>query len=174
MDKILDEFGMPYYCKVDIEGNDQFCFAGMSLDAHPRYMSVELSEYPFVEHMHEVGYDRFKLIHQLSFSPVSTRWFSFRSHIPNEKARAGFERIRGGLRRSLIDGSWYFKIGSSGPLPEDTPGGWMTYEQATVVASGSTAGTKTAASACWTASTCTPPSPTRHDEALSPAVRRII
>jgi FkbM family methyltransferase len=129
MGQLLEQYGMPFYCKVDIEGHDQFCFDSMTPENRPTYMSVELSEYPFVEKMHELGFDRFKMIHQLSFSPVSGRWFSRRAHIPNEKARAGLERLRGVARRSLIDRTWYFKIGSSGPLPTLTPGEWVDYEQ---------------------------------------------
>jgi FkbM family methyltransferase len=129
MSWLLGEYGMPYYCKVDIEGNDQFCFESMTTASHPTFMSVELSEFPFVEEMHSLGYDRFKMIHQLSFSPVSGRWFTTRAKVPNEKARAGLERLRGVARRSLVDGTWYFKIGSSGPMPTVTPGSWLDFDQ---------------------------------------------
>lgn len=130
MEKLLAEFGVPYYCKVDIEGHDKYCLRGLGAEAHPPIMSVELSgEFPFIERMHALGYDRFKLVHQLSFSPPSARWFSLRSLLPGERVRAGFERIRGALRGGLNDGSWYFRVGSSGPWPEDTPGRWMTHEQ---------------------------------------------
>ena len=133
MSWLLGEYGLPYYCKVDIEGHDQYCLQGLSVDSHPTFMSVELSEYPFLDEMHALGYDRFKMIHQLSFCPVSDRWYTLRGKLPNEKARAGFERIRGGLRGGLNDGRWYFKIGSSGPLPTRTPGAWLDFEEMSAV-----------------------------------------
>lgn len=129
MSWLLSEYGMPFYCKVDIEGHDQYCLRGLAPDSHPTFMSVELSEYPFLDEMRELGYDRFKMIHQLSFSPVSGSWFTRRGRIPNEKVRAGLERIRGALTGGLNDGGWYFKIGSSGPLPTKTPGRWLGYEE---------------------------------------------
>lgn len=129
MEAILARFGLPYYCKVDIEGHDQHCLHGFSAESHPQIMSVEFSDFPFIERLRSLGYDRFKLIHQLSFSPVSPRWFALRSHLPNERLRAGLERARGAVRGGLNDGAWYFKIGSSGPWPEDTPGSWMTFDQ---------------------------------------------
>ncbi len=133
MASIFAEFGIPYYCKVDIEGYDKYCLQGLSAESRPQIMSVEFSDFPFIDRMHSLGYDRFKLIHQLSFSPVSARWFSLRSQLPGERVRAGFERIRGAVRGGLNDGAWYFKIGSSGPWPEDTPGEWMHYERISAV-----------------------------------------
>jgi FkbM family methyltransferase len=128
--EIFDEYGLPYYCKVDIEGNDKYCLDGLSADFRPLFMSVEFSEYPFLERMAEVGFDRFKLIHQLSFSTPTPRWHAARRLIPHAKLQAGLERCRGLARGALFDGRWYFKIGSSGPVPFDSPRGWWTYEQA--------------------------------------------
>jgi hypothetical protein len=83
--------------------------------------------------MRALGYDRFKMINQLSFSQISGRWYTLRDRLPNEKARAGVERIRGALRGGLNDGRWYFKIGSSGPLPTLTPGNWVDFEQMSAI-----------------------------------------
>ena len=131
MPEILEEHGVPYYCKVDIEGYDQHCLTGLTDESRPPFFSVEHSDYPFIDHMHELGYDRFKLIHQLSFSPPAPRWYRARSVVPSEKLRAGLERARGVLRGSVNDRRWYFKVGSSGPLPWDTPGPWLSYERIT-------------------------------------------
>lgn len=135
MSWLLEEYGMPYYCKVDIEGHDQYCLRGLTAESHPTFMSVELSEYPFLDEMAGLGYDRFKMVHQLSFSAVNGRWYQRRARIPDERARAGFERIRGALLGGLNDGRWYFKIGSSGPFPTITPGRWLTFEEMSAVRS---------------------------------------
>lgn len=109
--EILEEHGVPYYCKVDIEGYDQHCLTGLTDESRPPFFSVEHSGYPFIDHMHELGYDRFKLIHQASFSPPAPRWYRGRAVVPSEKLRAGLERARGVLRGSVNDGRWYFKGG---------------------------------------------------------------
>jgi FkbM family methyltransferase len=133
MSWLVGEFGMPFYCKVDIEGHDHYCLQGLSPDSRPSFISVELSEFPLLEEMRALGYDRFKMINQLSFSQISGRWYTLRDRLPNEKARAGVERIRGALRGGLNDGRWYFKIGSSGPLPTLTPGNWVDFEQMSAI-----------------------------------------
>jgi FkbM family methyltransferase len=127
---IFQEHGMPYYCKVDIEGHDHFCLDGMRTDSRPDFMSVELSDYPFLERMQEVGFDRFKLIHQLSFSPPTERWHAVRRLIPNARLQAGIERSRGLARGALFDGRWHFRIGSSGPVPFASGAGWLSTDEA--------------------------------------------
>ena len=133
MRRIVEKHGLPYYCKVDIEGHDRYCLDGFTADFRPGFLSVEFSNHPFIDRMRDLGYDRFKLIHQLSFSPPSARERSLRSLVPHPKLRAGLERVRGLFAGALTDGTWYFKVGSSGPLPWDTPGPWLTYEQAVSV-----------------------------------------
>jgi FkbM family methyltransferase len=128
--EIFSQHGLPYYCKVDIEGNDKYALDGLTAEYRPRFLSVELSDHPFVERMGELGYDRFKFVHQLSFSPPTKRWHSVRRFAVHPKLQAGLERARGLTRGALFDGRWYFRIGSSGPLPFDAPAGWMSYEQA--------------------------------------------
>lgn len=125
MGKVLAEHGLPYYCKVDIEGNDHFVLDGLAPGAKPDVLSVELYDHPFVDRMEALGYDRFKLIHQHSFSALSSRWMRMRSVVPDARIRAGLERLRGLAGGTLLDGRWYFKVGSSGPMPLDAGGPWL-------------------------------------------------
>lgn len=127
---IFAEYGMPYYCKVDIEGHDRYCLDALRPDFRPRFLSVELSDYPFLERIREVGFDRFKLIHQLSFSSPSAAWHAFRRIVPHDRLQAGLERARGLVRGTLFDRGWYFRVGSSGPPPFDTKRGWLNYRDA--------------------------------------------
>lgn len=127
---IIAEHGMPYYCKVDIEGHDRFCLDGLRPDFRPEFMSVEFSDYPFLERMRELGFDRFKLIHQLSFRPPTERWHAVRRLVPHARLQAGLERARGLARGALFDGRWYFRIGSSGPPPFTSASGWLSPQQA--------------------------------------------
>jgi FkbM family methyltransferase len=125
MSTVVAEHGLPFYCKVDIEGNDHFVLDGLKEDAKPDFLSVELYDHPFIDRMHDLGYDRFKLIHQHSFASPTPQWLRRRSKLPDPRARAGVERLRGLARGTLLDGRWYFRIGSSGPLAFDTPGPWV-------------------------------------------------
>jgi FkbM family methyltransferase len=128
--QVFAEHGMPHYCKVDIEGHDKYALDEMRADHRPAYLSVELSEHPFLDRMEALGYDRFKFVHQLSFTPMSAGWEKVRALAPHAKLRAGLERGRGLLRGTLNDGRWWFRIGSSGPLPFDVPGRWLTLDEA--------------------------------------------
>jgi FkbM family methyltransferase len=130
MREIFEEFGLPYYAKVDIEGNDMYCLDGLSSDFRPPFMSLELSNDPLLERMVDVGFDRFKIVHQLSLSPATRRWHSARGLVRNAKAQAILERARGLGRGALFDGKWYFKMGASGPVPSHSPHGWLTYAEA--------------------------------------------
>src|ERR1051325_11727477 len=38
---ILDEYGVPHYLKIDIEGHDQFCVRALAGGPLPRYISTE-------------------------------------------------------------------------------------------------------------------------------------
>ena len=45
--EVLEEFGMPHYLKVDIEGADILCLRGLlSFSERPRYVSIETSLRP--------------------------------------------------------------------------------------------------------------------------------
>ena len=39
---IIDEFGVPDYMKIDIEGNDRICISGLTNGTTPRYVSIEM------------------------------------------------------------------------------------------------------------------------------------
>jgi hypothetical protein len=72
--------GVPLYCKIDIEGNDHLCLAGMRPDFRPAFVSVEitpreLEPQPLLEALSGLGYDRFKVIHQLSFTVPQRGWY---------------------------------------------------------------------------------------------------
>jgi FkbM family methyltransferase len=127
---ILEEYGAPHYCKVDIEGNDHVCLDEMRIDRRPRFVSVELSFNPLLERLGELGFDRFRIIHQLSYTAASLRFYAAKRILPHPKLRGALERVHGLVRGRLTDGSWYFPVGSSGPLPERSPGPWLTYDEA--------------------------------------------
>jgi FkbM family methyltransferase len=65
---LIDEFGVPHYAKIDIEGFDLICLKGFQrARARPDYLSVEVDFYKLdalIETLTELGYRRFALIGQ--------------------------------------------------------------------------------------------------------------
>lgn len=63
---ILNEFGVPYFLKVDIEGQDHHCLEALRPDDIPRYVSWEASPRGLADlfHMRKLGYNAFKCIEQ--------------------------------------------------------------------------------------------------------------
>jgi len=119
--EILMQYGVPYYLKIDIEGNDALCIEGLTGFPLPPFISVEtecLAEGEFLTEvgsratldlLHKRGYQRFKLIFQRDFSAVD-------SEAPEH--------------RSKLEHSYRFRLGNSGPWGNQTPGRWLTYEEA--------------------------------------------
>lgn len=127
---ILEQYGVPYYCKIDIEGNDHLCVSAMTPETRPPFISVELSRYAWLERLSGLGYDRFKLISQQGFGPPNARLQALKARAPSQKLAVAIELTYGLLRGRLSDHGWHFSKGSSGPLPDRTAGPWLTLEQA--------------------------------------------
>ena len=72
--EILQEYGVPYYCKIDIEGNDHLCVSAMTPESCPAFISAEVSQHALLDQFSSLGYDRFKLVQQQSFSPRTRRF----------------------------------------------------------------------------------------------------
>jgi FkbM family methyltransferase len=151
---ILDEYGTPYFLKIDIEGHDMLCLAALASRELPAYLSVE-SECP-IDHqppsvedglrvlwqLRDVGYKRFKLIDQLDFNSLA-RPPSI-NHLLQRFSdayllRRPFRNIRGTYRlsqwlmpKARIERKFkrQFPLGCSGVWGEDTPGRWLSAVEA--------------------------------------------
>jgi FkbM family methyltransferase len=114
--EILDEYGTPYYMKIDIEGNDELCVRALAGRALPPFLSIETEclggEVALTEPgssqtlnlLHDSGYRRFKLIFQRDFSAITS---TGKSACPVP-----------------------FETGNSGPWGDDTPGEWLSFREA--------------------------------------------
>ena len=60
---LVDQFGTPHYCKIDIEGED-FNFLPATSTMLPNYMSAELTSADAIDKLYQLGYKRFKLVNQ--------------------------------------------------------------------------------------------------------------
>lgn len=101
LSRLFEEFGVPLYLKIDVEGVDQSILEQLrSADLLPLYVSVEDCRFGFqyMETLASCGYDGFKLLDQ--------------SNVPQMTDAAT---------------SHTFPAGSSGPFGKDLPGEWLSH-----------------------------------------------
>lgn len=140
---VLEEFGTPYYVKVDIQGNDFLCVEDLNPHHLPNFISVEASGMSLLALLRDRGFSRFKWISQLNFLPLqlpavidrrSARYAHWLLQTRNPAVRV-FRKLggRNWLERQVnrnrrIDG-WQFPEGSSGPFGDKLPGRWLSYDE---------------------------------------------
>jgi FkbM family methyltransferase len=127
--EIVDKFGVGDYMKIDIEGNDGICIAGLTAAIAPKYISMEFDYWTdgdrHIERLFELGYRGFKVVCQTNaWHQVTTRniWAISKgpraSHLwPLSKFRRGIFKYLRGRRR-----------GESGPWGEKTSGSWHSVD----------------------------------------------
>lgn len=102
---VYQQFGEPYYMKIDIEGADRFCITALKSLSKPKYLSIEVEKHDidvFVQDAQELaalGYSRFQLVQQQAV-PFAR---------PPVPAREG------------VDTSHRFPFGASGLFGRDLP-----------------------------------------------------
>lgn len=129
---VVERFGTPTYCKIDIEGNDSLCLEDMSETTKPRYLSIEHIQEERdqqIQLLEDLGYTRFKIISQLTLRQPGIGLISFKARLP-AWLNLQFLRVESRVMRHRSDGSWRFPRGSSGPFGENTPGEWVSAEEA--------------------------------------------
>jgi FkbM family methyltransferase len=119
---LFAEHGVPHYLKVDIEGSDRLCILALTRAQRPPYLSFEVGAdvHELIGHAAEVGYTRFKVIHQNSFRELANQE-NLTDRVKSRLLRAmGFDRPMM-IRRA---GRFFVAGHSSGPLPWHTEGRW--------------------------------------------------
>ncbi|WP_160331198.1 FkbM family methyltransferase [Bradyrhizobium macuxiense] len=125
---IVEEFGVPFYCKVDIEGNDRCCVRALTEETAPPYLSIEMSHKDGgvdLNLLDALGYRHFKIISQVTRAqpvPSLMKIDGMLSGFPKKALRAAIKRTLG-VRSSH---GRKFPLGSSGPFAEGTPGRWRS------------------------------------------------
>ena len=128
----FEKYGVPYYCKIDIEGYDIVALQSLqTLDKLPKYISVEtecigeedvLNEDEILEtlvQLHKLGYNRFKLIDQVSLNELQP-------NIPFYGIRRDVD-VRTLFSRRY---NYSFEIGASGVFGKMLGEKWLTYDEA--------------------------------------------
>lgn len=107
---LMQEHGVPYYAKIDIELADRDALLQMGRsDMRPRYVSAEAHDISYLTYLKDMGYKRFKVVNQANY------WW-FNSPVPPKEGKE-------------VPG-WKFTIHSSGPFGEESPGKWTDFESA--------------------------------------------
>ncbi len=127
MQQVLEEHGVPYYMKVDIEGADRLAVLALTPKMRPTYLSFEISAEveELVNHSQSIGFTRFKIINQNSFRELANQY----SLVDRGKLRLvrylGYEEPRL-VRR---DGRFFVSGHSSGPVPWRSDGRWYSAKE---------------------------------------------
>lgn len=111
LDRLMRDFGVPYYCKIDIEGHDRAAVLALNkLPSLPRYVSVEATVGDFCFIMSALGYGGFKIINQYHIGNVPAISPPLEGQFSDTKMVPGLH---------------------SGPFGDETYGRWLTAEQFT-------------------------------------------
>lgn len=141
---LIEQFGIPFYLKIDIEGMDDAALVSLaSISARPTFVSVEAESaddsgrtdreaLQKLDLLVELGYTQFKLVDQdslrvlamddLALGPRRTVANRVRTRLPRQRARSAVLRVAG--RRTV------FPLGSSGPFGAALAGTWLDEEDA--------------------------------------------
>jgi FkbM family methyltransferase len=155
LSSLMREHGVPYYCKIDVEGYDSVCLQTLT-DAPglPTFVSVEtecigegqqLTDSQALEtldQLQQLGYRRFKLVDQQSLAVLSpaapnihkrrtmlSRWV--RRWLHASAMGGDFLLFANQNRRRLCQIHAYdFPEGCTGPFGQELEGEWLAYRQA--------------------------------------------
>jgi FkbM family methyltransferase len=109
--KILKDHGIPYFLKIDIEGNDLLCLEALvGQSSQPHFISIESEKLSWkklrreFELFRELGFSQFKVVNQIEVP----------EQVCPTPAREGLQTAHS------------FPFGASGLFGEEAPGTWMS------------------------------------------------
>lgn len=138
---LMEQYGVPYYCKIDIEGNDIVALQSLKKAKEiPLYISVETecldddadpnsSTFETLDALKDLGYEKFKLVDQstlkvLDGSPFYSKPMDVDKIVDN--ALYGYNLLHQPI------GTFFSDVYpcTSGPFGLDLQGEWCDYERA--------------------------------------------
>lgn len=152
LSSIFEEYGIPLYCKIDIEGYDVTALSTLKgITVLPQFISAESECYGDTEtftdeqaldslnKLHEIGYSKFKLVDQSTLCVLkhNQRFYRlFNNKIKNQHFKKFIKyfnyRIRKHTNRLRLNLKFNYKFpfGSTGPFGNDLNGEWVDYKSA--------------------------------------------
>ncbi len=150
---LIEKYGMPFFCKIDIEGFDIVCLDNLlKNNLKPQFISVEsecVGEYETLsnegaletlEGLRKIGYTKFKLVDQASLQSLAPK-----SSFYGIKSEEGFLfkitrkilhkfscKVTKYTRREIecMRNNYSFPMGASGPFGDEINSNWYNYEEA--------------------------------------------
>jgi len=119
-DYLFEQYGVPYYLKIDIEESDIYVLEAIDANNKPQYISCEVGNPKLLDILQDKGYTKFKMINQASGFNSYSYWEE-RLYLPSL-----FRKICWKLRKIFFPNT--IKYGDSGPFDEETSGIWKDYE----------------------------------------------
>lgn len=159
LSELIKEYGVPFYCKIDIEGYDAIALESLKeCENLPLYISVEseclgdkekISDKEALETLNklkELGYKKFKLVDQRSLIPLSKTKIFYGKNFGLMRKLTGKvtkrllgsisnkpfsrQRIEKQRERLHLKYNHVFPKGASGPFGEDISGKWYSFLEA--------------------------------------------
>ena len=127
---LIEKFGTPFYCKIDIEGSDGLCLRDLTSTTRPPFISAELLPGDrHIDVLRSLGYNHFKILSQRTFRPPNRTRAAWKARMPR-RVSLKLTNIESRLTRYGSDGAWRFSEYSSGPFARGTCGQWLTADEA--------------------------------------------
>lgn len=140
---LFTEYGIPYYLKIDIEGNDLLCLQSLTKDDLPAFCSWEAGGVEPLFLARSLGFDVFQCIDQSTLGAIdfpprlrtrSAEWWKrqyqsrdFGIRILRKLIGRGFFLSRWYSLRK--DGAWRFPMGASGSFGPSLPSPWRSVQR---------------------------------------------
>jgi FkbM family methyltransferase len=149
LSSLMIEFGVPYYCKIDVEAYDRVCLETLSdLGELPKFGTVEtecLGEFDTIteeqalatlDMLHRLGYRKFKLVDQKSLSVLEPDEVFYKDWTFDRILRKlkvirilrKLKVIRTNRDRLGDKFKFAFPPGSTGPFGEELNHRWLDYD----------------------------------------------
>lgn len=145
LSSVIRKFGVPYYCKIDLEGYDNTALQTLKeLEELPCFISVEtecLGEGQVITEeetlqtlnsLYELGYNKFKLVDQRTLSVLQLHQKFYKDQPTTQLGKLNkYLAYRVNLiSRYDLKLNYTFPIGSSGYFGDDLKGEWVDYHTA--------------------------------------------
>jgi FkbM family methyltransferase len=124
LDTLLKKHGLPYYLKLDCEGSEPHCLTSLQSIGLPEYLSVEAEKLEYLLLLWQLGYRQFKIVDQMRHN---SRFPAFTNNNVFSRLAKGMCGYADRLKNRTVKVA--FPRGCSGPLGEDAPGSWQTFEE---------------------------------------------
>jgi len=143
-ESLLEEYGIPQFLKIDIEGCDALCIRALTANTAPEFVSFEADQdsLALVAHLCSIGYRRFVLVNQWGFGTIGAprpgtlahlKWSGLQTARAFSRRHLGAKRVLDAVRpkrnRRVDEQIATYGTSSSGPPPMERRDGWQNLDQ---------------------------------------------